>query len=120
MATRRSNAAHAFGGAPLAIKVVKEYTGLPIDHYMEVNFLGFENAVNQLGGIWVTVPQAIDDPAAASQSVHQRAAKIPAGYQKLDGEHALTFVRSRHGFADQDLGAHGRSADLLQGRGAQA
>ena len=104
---QKINAAHAFGGAPLAIKVVKEYTGLPIDHYMEVNFLGFENAVNQLGGIWVTVPQAIDDPAAASQSVHQRAAKIPAGYQKLDGEHALTFVRSRHGFADQDLGRMG-------------
>ena len=104
---QKINAAHAFGGAPMTIKVIKEFTGLPIDHYMEVNFLGFENAVNQLGGIWVTVPQAINDKAAASQSVHQRAAKIPAGYQKLDGEHALTFVRTRHGFADQDIGRMG-------------
>ena len=104
---QKINAAHAFGGAPLTVKVVKEFTGLPIDHYMEVNFLGFENAVKQMGGVWVNVPQAINDPAAASQSVHQRAAKIPAGYQWLDGEHALTFVRTRHGFADQDIGRMG-------------
>jgi LCP family protein required for cell wall assembly len=104
---QKINAAHALGGPPLTIKVVKEFTGLPIEHYMEVNFLGFENAVNELGGVWLTVDKAINDPAAASQSVHQRAAKIPAGYQKLDGEHALTFVRTRHGFADQDIGRMG-------------
>jgi hypothetical protein len=39
--------------------------------------------------------------------VHQRASKIPAGWQKLDGEHALTFVRSREGYADQDIGRMG-------------
>jgi LCP family protein required for cell wall assembly len=104
---QKINAAYAFGGAPLAIQVVKDFTGLPIEHYMGVNFLGFENAVKQLGGVWVNVPKAINDPAAASQSVHQRASKIPAGYQWLDGEHALTFVRTRHGFADQDIGRMG-------------
>jgi LCP family protein required for cell wall assembly len=97
------NAAHAYGGPKLALQTVKEFTGLPISHYMEVNFLGFENAVNVMGGVWVNVPQAIDDKRAASQSVHQRAYKIAAGYQKLDGEHALTFVRSRKGYADQDI-----------------
>ena len=101
------NAAHAFGGAELAVKTVKQFTGLPINNYMEVNFLGFENAVNQMGGIWMNVPKAIDDKAAASQSVHQRAYKIAAGWQKLDGEHALTYVRSRHGYADQDIGRMG-------------
>jgi hypothetical protein len=60
-----------------------------------------------MGGIWMNVPKAINDPAAASQSVHQRAAKIAAGWQKLDGEHALTYVRSRHGYADQDIGRMG-------------
>jgi LCP family protein required for cell wall assembly len=100
---QKINAAHAFGGPDLALKTVKEFTGLPISHYMEVNFLGFEDAVNAMGGVWVTVPQAINDKRAASQSVRQRAAKIAAGYQKLDGEHALTFVRSRDGYADQDI-----------------
>lgn len=100
---QKINAAHTFGGADLALQTVKQFTGLPISHYMEVNFTGFEDAVNAMGGVWVNVPQAIDDPKAASVSVHQRAAKIDAGYQKLDGEHALTFVRSRDGYADQDI-----------------
>ena len=100
---QKINAAHAFGGADMALQTVKQFTGLPISHYMEVNFVGFEDAVNAMGGVWVTVPQAIDDKKAASQSVHQRASKIDAGYQKLDGEHALTFVRSRDGYADQDI-----------------
>jgi LCP family protein required for cell wall assembly len=100
---QKINAAHAFGGSKLAVETVKQFTGLPIQHYMEVNFVGFEDAVNAMGGVWVNVPQAIDDKKAASQSVHQRAYKISSGYQKLDGEHALTFVRSRDGYADQDI-----------------
>lgn len=97
------NAAHAFGGAALTVKTVHQFTGLPINNYMEVNFAGFENAVKQMGGIWVNVPRAINDKQAAAFSPEQRAYKIAAGYQKLDGEHALTFVRARHGFLDQDF-----------------
>jgi hypothetical protein len=55
----------------------------------------------------MNVPKAINDKQAASQSVHQRAAKIPAGWQRLDGEHALTYVRSRESYADQDIGRMG-------------
>jgi polyisoprenyl-teichoic acid--peptidoglycan teichoic acid transferase len=96
------NSARSFGGTSLTVKTVKDFTGLPIDHYMEVNFAGFTNAVNQMGGVWLNVPHAISDKKAASQSVHQRAYKIPSGWQKLDGEHALTFVRSRD-FGDADF-----------------
>ena len=97
------NAAHFYGGPDLAVKTVENFTGVKINHYMEVNFQGFEAVVNALGGVWMNVPVAIYDKSAASQSVHQRAAKIPSGWQKLDGEHALTFVRARHQFADQDF-----------------
>ncbi len=97
------NAAHTYGGPALTVKTVREFTGIPINNYMEVNFVGFERAVDQMGGIWVNVPKAINDKRAARQSVHGKAYKIAAGYQKLDGEHALTFVRSRKGFADQDF-----------------
>ena len=96
------NASHALGGPELTIKTVEAFTGMPINHYVEVNFQGFQGAVDALGGVWVKVPHAINDKKAASQSVHQRAAKIPAGYQLLDGEHALTFVRTR-AFADADI-----------------
>ncbi len=94
------NNAHYFGGPPLAVKTVKQFTGLPINYYMEVKFKAFQRAVDELGGVWVNVPQAINDPKADRSPGH-RAAKIPAGYQKLDGEHALTFVRSRD-YADAD------------------
>lgn len=97
------NNAHFFGGIPLTVKTVKGFTGLKIDHYMRVNFAGFQSAVNMMGGVWVNVPRPINDVKAASQSVHQRAYKISAGWQRLDGEHALTFVRARHGFTDQDF-----------------
>ncbi|MEI7813895.1 MAG: LCP family protein [Coriobacteriia bacterium] len=96
------NASHSLGGPELTIQTVEDFTGVPINHYMEVNFRGFQEAVDALGGVWVNVPQAINDKKAASQSVHQRAAKIPAGYQLLNGEHALTFVRTR-AFADADI-----------------
>lgn len=91
---RKINDAHFFGGPKLTVQTVEKFTGLKINHYMEVNFSAFSKAVDALGGVWVTVPQAINDKKA-DRSPHHRAAKVPAGYQKLDGEHALTFVRSR-------------------------
>ena len=104
---QKINSAHAFGGASLTVKTVKAFTGLPIDHYMEANFQGFENAVNQMGGIWIDVPLAINDKKAARASVHGEAYKIAAGWQKLDGPHALTYMRSREAYATQDIGRMG-------------
>ena len=91
---RKINDAHFYGGPKLTIQTVQKFTGLKINHYMEVDFTAFEKAVDSLGGVWVDVPQAIND-RKADRSPRHRAAKVPAGYQKLDGEHALTFVRSR-------------------------
>lgn len=87
------NAAHAYGGPALVIKTVKEITGLPISHYAEVDFQGFKDVVDALGGVTVDVPEDIDDMKASN---HVRAfSKLNAGTQVLDGGHALTFVRSR-------------------------
>ena len=87
------NAAHAFGGPALVIETVSEITGLPISHYAEVDFKGFKDVVDALGGITVTVPEDIYDMKAANHV--KSAAKLEAGTQTLDGAHALTFVRSR-------------------------
>jgi LCP family protein required for cell wall assembly len=91
---RKINDAHFLGGPELTVRTVENFTGLKVNHYMEVYFSAFSRAVDALGGVWVKVPKAINDPKA-DWSPHNRAAKVPAGYQKLDGEHALTFVRSR-------------------------
>ncbi len=96
------NTAHVYGGAAGAVSAVEDLTGMKMNHYLEVNFKGFKRAVDAIGGVWIDVPVAIDDKQA-DQSPGKRASKIDAGYQRLDGEHALTFVRARHQFADQDF-----------------
>jgi LCP family protein required for cell wall assembly len=95
------NEAMQRGGPGLVIDTVKDLTGLPISHWAVVNFEGFKSIVDAMGGVTVNVPVAIDDIQAASN--HPDAARIPEGLQKLDGQHALTFVRARHQFADQDF-----------------
>lgn len=96
------NAAHVYAGPQGAVKAVESLTGMKMNHYLELNFQGFKNAVDAVGGVWIDVPVAIDD-IKADQSYKHRASKIDAGLQRLDGEHALTFVRARHQFADQDF-----------------
>ena len=96
------NTAHVYGGPKGAVNAVEDLTGMKMNHYLEVNFKGFKKAVDAIGGVWIDVPVAIND-RQADQSPGKRASKIDAGYQRLDGEHALTFVRARHQFADQDF-----------------
>lgn len=96
------NAATSLGGASLMIDTVEEFLGLPINHYMEVNFSGFQGIVDAMGGIYIDVDVEIDDAKAASHSPGRRARHIAPGYQLLDGEYALTYVRSRN-FPDSDF-----------------
>lgn len=96
------NAASYLGGAALMIDTVEEFLGMPVHHYMEVDFNGFQGIVDAMGGIYVNVEVEIDDWKAATHSPNRRAQRIEPGYQLLDGEHALTFVRSRD-FPDADF-----------------
>jgi len=99
--TKKINAAGSLGGASLMIETVKELTGVPVNHYMEIDFYGFKDVVDSLGGVWVNVPMRIDDRRAASE--YPEARIIEAGRQLLDGKHALTFVRARYSLPRQDL-----------------
>jgi polyisoprenyl-teichoic acid--peptidoglycan teichoic acid transferase len=96
------NAATYLGGPALMIDTVEEFLDMPINHYMEVDFNGFQGIVDAMGGIYVNVGVEIDDWKASSHSPGRRAQRIEPGYQLLDGEHALTFVRSRD-FPDADF-----------------
>ncbi len=99
--TQKINNAYALGGPELTIETVEKFTDVSINHYMAINFEGFEKAVDAMGGVWVDVPQEIND-IKADRSPGHRAAHVDAGYQLLDGEHALTFVRSRD-YPDADI-----------------
>ncbi|MGD9525813.1 MAG: LCP family protein [Pseudonocardia sp.] len=81
------NAAYSFGGAKLLIQTVERATGLRIDHYAEIGFSGFVDAVDAVGGVEICADQAIRDPKAALN--------IKAGCQEMDGATALGYVRTR-------------------------
>ena len=99
------NAAFALGGPALLQRTVEEATGLRIDHYAEVGFAGFANAVDGVGGIEMCLEEPLDDPMAGIS--------LPAGCQDLDGPNALGYVRSRYASAGGDLDRAGRQRQLL-------
>ncbi|MEU6508529.1 LCP family protein [Streptomyces sp. NPDC046942] len=91
------NEAYSTGGAACAVKTVESLTGIRMDHYLEVDFQGFQKLIDDLGGVPVTTTRNIDDP--------QSHLTLRAGTHTLDGEQALGLVRTRHGVGDgSDLG----------------
>jgi LCP family protein required for cell wall assembly len=89
------NAALGFGGPTLLIQTVENVTGLRINHYVGIGFLGLVNIVDQVGGVRICLPTAMHDIDSG--------ANFNAGCQMMDGGQALAFVRDRHSFADEDL-----------------
>jgi LCP family protein required for cell wall assembly len=103
------NSAYAFGynnasgtaaqkdaaGAQLLIQTISGLSGLQIDHFAEVNLLGFINLSNIVGGVTVNVCKPTYDIMTG--------AHFPAGVQTLSGGRALLFVRERHGLPRSDL-----------------
>ncbi|HSJ58809.1 MAG TPA: LCP family protein [Anaerolineae bacterium] len=94
------------GGPALAIDAIEASFGIDIDAYVVVDFDGFVEAIDALGGIEVDVPQALDDPfypdprpddPHAHTTVH-----FDAGAQQMDGERALQYARSRMSTSDAD------------------
>ncbi|MFE2725297.1 LCP family protein [Kitasatospora sp. NPDC059327] len=91
------NSAYETGGAACAVKTTEQFTGLRMDHYVEIDFAGFARVVDALGGATVTTTVPIHDKDSGLD--------LAAGEHHLDGEQALAFVRTRHGVGDgSDLG----------------
>ncbi|SER72971.1 transcriptional attenuator, LytR family [Streptomyces sp. yr375] len=89
------NAAYAEDGPELLVRTVEFNTNLRIDHYVEIGFAGFAKIVDAVGGVEITIDKAFKDKYSG--------ADFQAGKQKLNGEEALAFVRTRHAFAASDL-----------------
>jgi LCP family protein required for cell wall assembly len=84
------------GGAQLLVRTVSQLTGLQIDHYAEVDLLGFFELTGVVGGVTVNLCEAVDDSEFSG-------AVFPAGEQTIAGADALAFVRQRHGLPRGDL-----------------
>jgi len=89
------NAALGIGGPQLMVRTVEKVTGLTINDYVEVNFLGFVKVIDALGGVNICLPFAVDDRYSG---LH-----MTAGPHHVDGIRALMFARDRHSFAAADL-----------------
>ncbi|MFC9173271.1 MULTISPECIES: LCP family protein [Streptomyces] len=100
------NSVYAQVGPACVVKTVEKMSGVRIDHYLEINFAGFKDLVDAIGGVTVDVPQDIDDKASGLN--------LTAGPQKLDGTESLAYVRTRHGIGDgSDLGRIGLQQQFL-------
>ena len=82
-------------GREALIKTVANLTGVTVDHYAEIGLLGFSLITDALGGVNVCLKDAVYEPLSG--------ADFPAGWQKLDGPQALSFVRQRHDLPRGDL-----------------
>ena len=104
--TNKINAAFAFGGPDLLVKTVEETTGLTINHYAEIDFAGFLNVVDALGGVTLCNRSGhrLDDSYA---NLH-----MGPGCQEMNGVKALAFVRARH--VDSDFGRIGRQQEFMR------
>ncbi|HEY1355919.1 MAG TPA: LCP family protein [Solirubrobacterales bacterium] len=110
--TNKFNAAYAYGGPKLTLQVVKEMTGLPINHVVNVDYLGFVRAVDAIGCVYIDVDRRYyHSNAGLPVSEQYSEINIKPGYQLLCGKKALQYVRYRH--TDTDLVRAGRQQDFL-------
>jgi len=100
------NAAYEMGGAKLALETVKEITGLRINHVITVNFLGFVDAVNQLGCVYMDIDHRYYNAGGTYAAIN-----LEPGYQRICGRDALSFVRFRH--TDTDIVRGSRQQQFL-------
>ena len=91
----RIDAEAAQAGRRALIGAVERLTGVTVDHFAEVNLLGFAQLTQAVGGVDVCLKAAVDDPLSG--------ARFPAGPQTVAGADALAFVRQRHGLPAGDL-----------------
>ncbi|MFD5892291.1 LCP family protein [Streptomyces sp. NPDC060334] len=82
------NWAFEWGGAACTIRTVEKLTGIRIDHHMVVDFSGFKQMVDAVGGVEICLGGPVNDTEAKL--------RLPAGRNLLRGEQALGFVRARH------------------------
>ncbi|GAA1596283.1 LCP family protein [Nocardia ninae] len=88
------NAVYALGGPKCLFTTIQRMTGSAINHFIAVDFAGFEAMVDQIGGVEVCAPKPITDEVLGTVLEHP-------GKQKVDGSTALNYVRARHVYGEE-------------------
>lgn len=116
----RINDAHFFGdwkkypggGPALAKRTIQYNFGIPIDYYVTINFVGFRQVVDAVGGITVDVPKDINDPSYPDDTYGYLPLFIAKGVHHFNGDEALQYARTRH--QDSDFGRMQRQQQVLK------
>ncbi|MDQ3809094.1 MAG: LCP family protein, partial [Chloroflexota bacterium] len=109
----RINAALQLGGSQAAKQTVSNVLGQRVDRYLLIGLHGVRDVVDAVGGVDITVPQAIHDDAYPTDNYGVITVDIPAGRQHMDGETALRYARTRH--QDNDFGRIARQQQVIAG-----
>jgi len=104
------NAAFSFGGPALMVRTVEKLTGVRIDHMVVVDFTGFSDITDALGGVTITVPRATSDERASFR----------AGTYRMDGPTALNYVRQRHHLPGGDFDRERRQQNWIRSVAGEA
>ena len=106
------NASFAYGGAPLLIKTINHLTGFKVNHVVLVDFKGFINLINSMGGVTIVNPRRVD----SSEKFGGKLWHFPKGSITLNGRNALAFARIRKTTnpQDSDISRTGRQQLVMQ------
>jgi LCP family protein required for cell wall assembly len=109
------NAAYSYGGVKLTLKTIKLFTGLGVNHVINIDFRGFRKAVDALGCVYADVDRRYFNNNVGGEQY--ATIDLQPGYQKLCGQDALDYVRYRH--TDNDIIRAARQQDFLRQLKAQ-
>lgn len=119
-----AEAKEAGSGGLAASQAISDVLNVPTDYYLRVNFEGFINIINELGGINVYVENTLDDyayPVLGKEESYPYESRfehlhVEKGWQEMDGELALKYVRSRHaaGIEGSDFARARRQQKILE------
>ncbi|MFF8277180.1 LCP family protein [Streptomyces lateritius] len=100
------NSVYAQYGPACVVKTVEKMSGIRLDHYLEIDFSGFKDLVDAIGGVTVDIDEPIENGPGGLD--------LAAGPQRLDGTQSLAYVRTRYGVKDgSDLGRIGNQQKFL-------
>ena len=115
---QRINAAYAFGGAALQIRTVEDFLGIDINHVVILDFQGFADFIDAIGGVTVNLPAPVKSKISGGSSNGGITLKLDRGENHLDGQRALALARTRENLKDpseDDTDRARRQQLILQG-----
>ncbi len=101
-------------GVDILRESVETMTGQPIHYYAMIDFDGFEQMIDALGGIQVEVMRDIYDARYPGKNYSYETFELKKGWQKLDGKTALKYARERHDDPEGDFGRAKRQQQIMQ------